>query len=412
MFIKLNFTSNKNLRDVFRIANDVINQSSITSADTLNTYLTSSSTATVRAGYDPLNSTIIKTGSLSTAKSHYARAGSTTQGTYFKWTVEFQAHDSTRKYYVQNNSLDGTGATIARIGDSLTGGTISSSQMLSNVEVTGTDGGTNLTVAGSTASKVEEGLAAGIANSTNAALIRCFWMHISDNGMIWATTNTASTNLGFGSTYNNPTNYSGPWIFGQYARDDYFNTDASTVFPMMYTNLNRVTGKGFGGDTTDWTGVHNSMATYPGTTTTHPFKVVNLVSAHAQAGSSWPIVDFPMVNWGVGNRFDEYLGLTAASSINTNVETTLLYTAAIYTTVNTRYPSADLKAVGFAMMPITWRHSYYGNTGGNMSEKSGYYLFNGDYFPGDQFTYGGKTYVIIPPYSEYASRVGIAVPME
>jgi hypothetical protein len=47
-----------------------------------------------------------------------------------------------------------------------------------------------------------------------------------------------------------------------------------------------------------------------------------------------------------------------------------------------------------------------------MSEKSGYYLFNGDYFPGDQFTYGGKTYVIFSTYVGYVDRVGIAVPME
>jgi hypothetical protein len=414
MFIKLNFTSNKNIVSVFRLVNEIINQPGITSAGTLSTYLTANNAdATVIAGYDPLNSTIIRTVGLSTAKSHYARGAASTNGNYFRWTVEFQAHDSTRKYYIQHVNESTTLTAIARIGDTLTGGTMSSSQMaISVANSAGTPDGTTLTVTGSTGTKVEAGPASCIADSTNAALIRSFWMHISDNGMIWATTNTTTTNLGFGSTYNNPGTYSGPWIYGQYARDDYFNTDANTVFPLMYTNLARTTGKGFGGETSDWVGSHNSMAGYPTYTTTHPFKVVNLVSAHPQSGSSWPIIDFPVVNWGVSNRFDETYGLTQASSPNTNTESTITFTAAIFTAVNTRYPSADLKAVGFAMLPITWRHTYYGNTGGNMSEKSGYYLFNGDYFPGDQFTYGGKTYVIFSTYVGYVDRVGIAVPME
>ena len=73
MFIKLNFTSNKNIVSVFRLVNEIINQPSITSAGTLSTYLTANNAdATVIAGYDPLNSTIIRTVGLSTAKSHYA----------------------------------------------------------------------------------------------------------------------------------------------------------------------------------------------------------------------------------------------------------------------------------------------------------------------------------------------------
>ena len=35
-----------------------------------------------------------------------------------------------------------------------------------------------------------------------------------------------------------------------------------------------------------------------------------------------------------------------------------------------------------------------------------------DYFPGDEFTYSGKTYKILPTWSGYSQRVGIAIPKE
>jgi len=413
MFIELNFTSNKKIQDVFRIANEIINQPSITSASTLNTYLTANADATVRAGFDPANSTVIKTVVPTTTKSHYARGSTNTSGTttpYLKWTVEFQAYDSTRKYYVQqSNATSSTDQATTIIGSSLTGGDMSSSQLPISATNTSATDGTTLTVAGTTETGLTGGIGAGSTGGTN---IRTFWLHLSNTGMIFAMTCENSSNLGFNNTYSNSTNYCGPFIFGQYTRHDYFNTDANAIFPLMYTNLNRAVGQGFGGATTDWAGTHNSMATYPTYTTAHPFKVVNLISAAQQSGSTWPVVTFPVVNWGVSNRFDERFGLSATSGIDTTQVSTVNYAPGIYTTANTRFPSADLKSVGFAMLPITWRHSYYNNTGGNMSERSGYYLYNGEYYPGDQFTYGGKTYVIFPTWTGYSARVGIAVPME
>lgn len=413
MFIKLNFTSDQTLQSVFRIANEIINQPSITSASTLNTYLNANADATVRAGFDPANSTVIKTVVPTTAKSHYARGSTATSGSnsYLRWTVEFQAYDSTRKYYVQqfNNQTSAQATTI--IGSSLTGGDMSSSQLpISITSGVSTTDGTALTVAGTT----ETGLTGGVGSTTSGGSnIRSFWLHLSNTGMIFAMTCSTSSNLGFNNTYSNSANYCGPFIFGQYTRHDYFNTDANTIFPLMYTNLNRATGVGFGGDAQDWTNTHNSMAGYPTYTTAHPFKVANLISAAQQSGSTWPVVNFPVVNWGVSNRFDDIYSLTASSGTPAaGTASAVSYGPAIYTTANTRFPSADLKSVGFAMLPITWRHSYYNNTGGNMSERSGYYLYNGEYYPGDQFTYGGKTYVIFPTWTGYSARVGIAVPME
>lgn len=410
MFMKLHFTSDKTLHDVFRVANEVINQSSITDATTLNTYLNTNADATVKAGFDSSNSTVVKTATLSTAKSHYARgssSGTTTYANYHIWTTEFQSFDSSRKYYVQQYGATSSVSTSStKLGSSITGGTMASSQLPISSPDTATTDGTVLTIGGTT----ETGSQVTAASTNGYTNVRTFWMHISDNGMIWGTTNTSSYNLGFGNTYSNPANFSGPWIFGQYQRHDYHGTDANGIIPLMYTSLHRATGQGFG-VVGDWQLSHNTMGTSP-TYTTGPFRVFNLINAHPQAGTSWPVVNFPAVSWGTGNRFDDIYSLTGTAQGTITSITAATYGATIFETVSTRYPSADLKSQGYAMLPICWRHTYYGCTGGNMTAKTGYYLFNGDYYPGDQFSYGGKTYVILPTFAGYVNRVGIAVPME
>jgi hypothetical protein len=64
------------------------------------------------------------------------------------------------------------------------------------------------------------------------------------------------------------------------------------------------------------------------------------------------------------------------------------------------------------MLPLRWSNSYRGNLGGNASQRGGFYIFNGDYFPGDTFVHGGKTYIVLPTFRGYTDRVGIAVPKE
>ena len=62
-------------------------------------------------------------------------------------------------------------------------------------------------------------------------------------------------------------------------------------------------------------------------------------------------------------------------------------------------------------MPFGWEANALGNHGGNASDQCGVYIFNGDYAPGDTFTYNGVLYMIWPMYSGYSNRVGLAVPM-
>jgi len=120
----------------------------------------------------------------------------------------------------------------------------------------------------------------------------------------------------------------------------------------------------------------------------------------------------PYVTWGIGTRYNEFTALTTVSAGSISTITTAAQGAAIFKTVHTRYPSSDLKTQTFGMLPISWRHSYYNNSGGDASTQGGWYLFNGDYYPGDEFSFNGKTYKILPTFSGYTDRVGIAIPKE
>ena len=146
-------------------------------------------------------------------------------------------------------------------------------------------------------------------------------------------------------------------------------------------------------------------------TTACAYRVFNLINSYPTTGASYPIVTQPMVNWGVGSRYTDYVALTTT----TNGSITLVnptYGAVIFTTVSTRFPSADLKTQTYGMLPVSWRHLYYYNAGGDASAKGGWYCFNGDYYPSDEFSYSGKTYKILPTWTGYSNRVGIAIPKE
>jgi hypothetical protein len=139
---------------------------------------------------------------------------------------------------------------------------------------------------------------------------------------------------------------------------------------------------------------------------------MNLVNAYPQVGSSWPLVSTPTVNWGVATRFNDYYPLNQGVPGAATSTTAQTIGIALSNTVSTRFPSADLKTLTYGMLPLTWRHLYYYNVGGDSSAQGGHYIFNGDYFPGDEFTYSTKTYKILPTWVGYSQRIGIAVPKE
>jgi hypothetical protein len=424
MFVKLNFTANKSFIHIRQILNAIINDTGINSVAALTTAAASWNSA-ITAGIDYSTTEIIRTVEPTTVKSHMAE----NDPSYAQpvWTLEFQVYDApSRKYYISFDSDTGTSTaenvTSIRVGDTILSGSMTANQASMSVDLTAASSGTPVILSGvAPATLLISGTNSYIA--TNSTNIRTFWMYLTNDCLMVAHTGAASSNLGFNATYTNPVTYTGPYIFSQYTRYDYHNTNANGVIPLMFSNISRavfnsgtLAGMGFGAGApaspttiADWARAENVNGTSNLDTA---FRVFNFIDAHPQVGSSWPLTSFPSVNWGSGSRTTEQLALNTASVFDTGTATFAQHAALIYTTVGTRYPSNDLRTVGYGMLPLRWSNSYRGNRGGNATTRGGFYIFNGDYFPGDTFTHGGKTYIIWPTFRGYTDRVGIAVPKE
>lgn len=418
MFVKLNFSTNKDVHQVHQILNAIINNVNINNMATLST-AAASWNANIVSGLDYTTSEIIRTVEPTTVKSHLA--DNVINGRSL-WTMEFQVYDaSDRKYYIQ---FDGSGEntqTLIRVGNTIMSGSMTANQASMSIDL-----GVNANTSGTPvvlSSTVPAQLLTSVVNqyssvtANNYNNVRTYWMYLTNDCLITASTHGTSSNLGFNATYNNGAAYSGPHIFSQYQRYDYHNTNANGVIPLMFTNLSRTTiGGGFGCGFTqfganDWDRVE-SVNYSTGQVNDTAFRVFNFIDAHPQVGTSWPLTAFPAVNWGSGSRNTEQLALTGKTVIDTTTSTTAQYGRLIHTTSQTRYPSSDLRNVGYGMLPLRWTNSYRFNRGGNATTRGGFYIFNGDYFPGDTFTHENKIYMIWPTFVGYSARVGVAVPKE
>lgn len=417
MYIKLNFNSNKQLNHIYRIVNEIINQPAIANVATLQSTATSQSWwPTLLTGFDANTSQIIRTGTgttglTSNTVSRYARNGTgPSVDDQHAWTLEFSNYDdNTKKYYIQFvNASETSFVSGVRTANGLSSGTLSSLSSQDRTQV-----GTSTTNPGSIPS-FNNSLASAPTTSQGQSTsgfttVRTFFMYLSDNALIWCATHGTTYNVGFGNTYSLSTAYTGPFIYSQYNRFDYTNTSATNITPLLFTNWSRGIGIGFGG-IADWGTIENTQ--YNTTSNAIAFRVFNLYNSYPSTTASFPMILQPYVSWGVGSRYSQDIALTATGVGSTSVVTTQAYGPAIFTTASTRYPSADLKSQTFGMLPVSWRNSYYYNAGGDASTQGGWYLFNGDYYPGDEFSFNGKIYQILPTWSGYTARVGIAVPKE
>lgn len=411
MFIKLSFNANTRITVPFRILTDIINTNSITSVSALQSRFTSASySTTLTSAFDAANSTIIRTVDPSNTKAQYSTPDIPYNG-FFKFTTEQPVYDaSSSKIYTQV-STNGTISvnTYFDIGTAITGGTITSSSTPLSTSDTlngGAATGTTLTMGGN-----------NIGNTLNYVLgagtgfdnVRTFWAYVTDKCFFWAVTNGTSYNSGWGSTYADGTKFSGPFFATQYTRYDYHNTDSNGVYPVMFTTQRGV-GIGYG-TSNDLTTVQN--INYTSTSTALPLRVNSIVSALPQVGTAWPKIYNQAVHMTIAGRTSANFGLNQIQVLGTATSaSTASYAGAFSSAASTRYPNATLTATGFGLMPFGWEANALGNHGGNASDQSGVYIFNGDYVPGDTFTYNNKVYMIWPMYNGYSQRIGFAVPME
>jgi hypothetical protein len=409
MFIKLQYTANKRIYDCFRTVNAIINDSTITSASILGDRMATWETG-FKASYDAANSTIIRTNDLSTTKSHYYTTSGTVGRPNYGWTLEFSVPDSpTQKLYMQyrHTTNSSTDYAYLNVGDQITGGTMDSSQISHSLSNTVTTGyGTALTIAGN-AVNAQTGNTI-VANSSNGGEVRTFWAYITDKAFIWCATLNQDTNSGFGATYGNLSTFSGPYINSMYTRYDYWNKDSNGIIPWYYTNTRGVS-VGYG-TANDFNLVFNNL--FITNQITGDSRVFNLVEATPKLSTTFPMKYHSHVNHRVGNRSNYYAPHTTAALSSGTSSTGATYGKTVTITANERYPSPDLDATTFVNHPIGWDSWIDGCHGGNVSEESGVYLFNGDYQPGDTFSVGGKVYMIWPVFNGYTTRIGLSIPME
>lgn len=407
MLVKLNFTAAKPIFHCFRVLADIINTPSVTSVSELLTRATAASYASeLLSSLDSANSLIIRTESPTACKAHVSGNPNTK---LFEFTTEFTVFDDpTRKYYYGFTSADGA-AVVGNYGESVSGGTIDSSGIpLSTAESSNSYTGTALTYATNNATFATFGTSAGTNNAWT------FWCYITNDCMIIATNNGAAFTTGFGTTYGNTANYCGPFIMSQYTRGDYWNKASNNIIPVIYPNQRVTAGVGYGYLTSDINltaaARHNPNVTSQSVASV-PFRAAQLVNTLPRT-SSTPVSRLynTQVSITIAGRAFAEIPLLTSSSVTTAATSSWAWRMS--PTTGTRIPNSTASSGVFGQYDIGWSLSYQGCNGGSMSERGGFYMFNGDYVPGDEYTVGGVTYMIWPVYNGYTNRVGIAIPKE
>ena len=408
MFVKIQYTSAKTAATFFRVLNEIINDSTLTSISAVQSKATSASWhSSLTTNMDWANCQLYRTGSGNTAltsntSAHIARPAAAAGNDSFEFVIRQKVYDASTYYYTGLSIIATSAVSTCSVGNGITNAWSSSKWDVTTDTQQSTAQGTLLTVTGVSG--------AAMTQIPASSTFYTFWVFITDNTFIWGGThvNNGYSVLGYPNLSNlsNSTYWHGPYQVSQYTRRDYWNTDSNGFIPVIFTNPARVSVS-FGSAATDWTAVKNSISA---TATENPFGIYNYAEIIPTNGSVWTKTTFTQVLWGVGNRYSD-LVMTATASAATPA-TSLCYGAYINTTSQYRVllPSLDGKR-GYALLPLTFKRN--GMLGGNVTDKSGYYLFNGDYFPGDEFTYGGKTYHIMPGNGVcQSSRLGWAIPKE
>lgn len=406
MFLKIQYTSAKPPSIFFRVLNEIINDATLTSVSAVTSKATSASwNADLTANIDWANMQLYRTGTGTTAltsntASHIARPAATAGSDAFEFVLKQKVYDASTLYYT-SLGVATTGAALTATNGTALGNAFSSSGWdVTTATTQSTAQGTLLNVTAGYTSMTQVS-----ANTQNYTM----WVFLTDNTFLYAFNNSSAgySIMGYPSLSGLQTTatWIGPYQFSQYTRRDYWNTDANGFIPIIFCNSQRAS-VAFGNVATDWTAAKNSVST---TTTENPYAVYNIAEILPTNGTAWTKTTWSQVLWGVGNRYSDIIMTASASTATANVQ---CYGAYINTTSQYRVllPSLDGKR-GYALLPLTWKRN--GMLGGNVTDKSGYYLFNGDYFPGDEFTYGGKTYHILPGNGVcQANRLGWAIPKE
>lgn len=411
MLVKLNYTSPTNPVTLFRTISYIISNTSITSISGLySSLIAAGASSSFNLSYlDLTNSYVVRTNAASNCSAHIARPTAASGGYAFEFTLRQPIHDAsgTYVYHQWYNSSTTANADTCTISSSISswGG----SEWSVTISNTGSSGqGTTLTQTGT---QVQNGT---MYPSSTSNLTYTFWFYLTDYSVMWAYNQDLTAGLGISTTTFGGTSagWTGIRFASQYRRFDYWNTSANNIVPIAYGNSNRTTSMVFT-TTNDYNSVNNPTSA---TATESMFSVMHQVTdAQPSTNLTWTISNNQRVSWGLGTRFSDCLAMTSSSTTagttatGPNIGQVLWVDAG---NINTRLPISNLQNRGYALLPFTWRNAKYGAMGGNISEIGDLYLFNGDYFPGDEFVYNNRTFVLLPTAQSWTTRLAIAVPKE
>lgn len=411
MLIKLNFTSGKTYAQVFRILAEIIAQPTYTSVSAMTTGATANGwAADLLQFFDAGTSYIYRTTDTTGVVSHISRSVATASNVPFELAIEFPTHDASgRKQYCNLRSITTTSpyTMTEQFGSTLNAGTpmsssqwaISSSTTQSASQGTAISFGANATTART------------LASSSATSPVYTLWAYITPSSFVWSMILSPGAFQpsgwhGTNSYYSNNTNTAGS-VYSQYKRYDYWNTDSNNVIPFVYMNPSSSYLLPFA--TTGELGITNPNSS---TATECTFFFYNYINATPGTGTSFPVAYAIRGAIGVGTRYADTFSLTSSAGSAVNA-TDACYGAVLNTsTVQTRIPSSNLLTKGFSILPLTIRNMNISMLGGNISDIGDFYLFNGDYFPGDEFSYNNRTFVIFPVGLGYTTRLGLAIPKE
>ena len=400
MFVKLQYTSAKPYAVFLRVLADIINTTGVTNVATLQTRMTDASYhSSLTSNFDATYSSIVRTTPTTNETAHIARPASAV-GTAFEFVLRQKVYDAATNYYVSVYS-DGGGSngSTAGVGTAITNPMSSSEWAVTEA----TNGTTAL------------GTTIGLTSISGPQVIQTYslsqsaytlWAYISDTAFIFAFNNGGYSALGFNTTANQTnSNYSGPHMFMQYTRRDYYNTDANGFIPVVFNNTNRTyggLGQNGGGD------MVSALNPLSVTNTECPFMVYNYLAGIVPTNSlTWSLSTAGQVSWGVGSRYSDVAGMYSSGGNSTaNVVT---YGTVFTTTVQARIFSTDFTSRVYPLYPLSFRRP--GTLGGNITDRTEIYLFHGDYAAGDEIVFNSKTYVLLPIYGIAVSyRLAWAIP--
>jgi hypothetical protein len=398
MFIKLNFSTSRNFGQLMLVLGDIINNPNITSISTLQSeFVSRGYNAAWLANLDPLTSEIWRTADSSKVHAHISKPSSDLNS--HSLVIEQSSYDNdNQKYYIRFSQSSTN--SIVDIGNA-TGAAMTVPQF--------SLGGTTGAVGGTVFNVVNNAAGFTAIDSNGIFAVRTLWVYITNTSFVWAVTLNAGTAIGFlpnQASYSSLGAYSGPFFMSQYTRFDHHNNVFNGIVPVAFYNYRKLGGL----TATDLVNVQNTGFS---NNTSLPMMVYNFVDAYNQNGG-YPVVLGPFV------------GLTSAglSTNAVNCRSDLKTTGAVGTFTapsiggvynpgtSVRRPTSDLLGSGIGLITLGWEELFRGNHGGNISERSGVYIFNGEYAPGDTFTLDNKEWIVWPMFNGFSSRLGLAVPKE